>query len=267
MKSGNPKPPSAAASDWYEHPAWFDLAFRDETRPEADFLEAAFRKYCPSPVRTVLEPACGSGRLIVEFAARGYEMTGFDLSQAMLDYAERRLARRRLSATLFAADMARFSLPAPVDAAFNTFNSFRHLLTEDAALSHLTSVANCLKTGGIYVLGLHLLPPDASEECTERWTARSGQTRLSATLRVIAANRRQRWERLRVSLSVRTPKRTERVRSEFTLRLYNAQQLKRLLAQIPQFELRDVYDFVYDIDEPLQLTNALSDTVLILQKR
>ena len=34
-------------ADWYDHPRYYDIAFRDETRPEADFIEAACRKYCP----------------------------------------------------------------------------------------------------------------------------------------------------------------------------------------------------------------------------
>ena len=38
-------------ANWYDYPAYFDLAFRDETQPEADFLEAAFKRYCGFPVR------------------------------------------------------------------------------------------------------------------------------------------------------------------------------------------------------------------------
>jgi SAM-dependent methyltransferase len=258
------------SANWYDYPRYFDLAFRDETLPEADFIEAACRKYCGFPVRRLLEPACGSGRLIREFASRGYEMTGFDLSQPMLDYAWRRLRRTEHCSVLphlFIADMERFQLDQPVDAAYNTFNSFRHLLTEEAAVSHLKCVANALKTGGIYILGLHLLPPDASEESTERWTAHSGQTKLTGTLKVIASSRKRRLETLRMSLLVRTPKREVRIRSEFTLRLYTARQLKRLLASVPELELCDVFDFWYEIDHPLKLNDEISDTVLILKKR
>jgi SAM-dependent methyltransferase len=255
------------SANWYDYPAYFDLAFRDETKPEANFIEAACRKYCDFPVRHLLEPACGSGRLIVELARRGYEMTGFDLNESMLGYSRKRLARQRLTANLFVGDMMSFQLAQPVDASYNTFNSFRHLLTEEAAISHLQSVANALKTGGIYILGLHLLPPDASEESTERWTARFGQTRLHGTLKVIASSRRRRLETLRMSLLVRTPTREVRIRSEFTLRLYTARQLKQLLRAVPQFELLDVFDFWYELDHPLVLNDEISDTVLILKKR
>ncbi|HZL91183.1 MAG TPA: class I SAM-dependent methyltransferase [Pirellulaceae bacterium] len=253
--------------DWYKYPHLFDLAFRSETRLEADFLEAAFQKYARRQVRSLLEPACGSGRLVAEMASRGYRMAGFDVSQPMLDYARRRLKRRELSARLFDADMAEFRLPRPVDAAFNTFNSFRHLLTEQAARRFLENTAEAVRPGGIFVLGLHLVPLDAEEGASERWTARHGRTRLTVTLRVTNFNRRERIEQLRVSSLVRSNGKTVRLRSEFPYRLYTAAQLKRLLASVPQWELCDVFDFWYEIDQPRKLDDQMSDTVLVLRRR
>jgi SAM-dependent methyltransferase len=254
-------------ASWYDYPQYYDIAFRGETRREADFIEAACRKYCPFPVRRLLEPACGSGRLIAELAARGYRATGFDLSQPSLDYLRRRLKRRGLRAATFRADMADFRLPRTVDAAYSTFDAFRHLLTEESARRHLECVAGSLRPGGIYILGFHLLPPDASEECTERWAERHGSTRVTVTLRVVATDRRRRVETLRVSLLARTGTRAVRVRHTFDFRMYTAAQFRRLLARIPSLELCDVYDFWYEIDHPLKLSNELSDTVFVLRKR
>jgi SAM-dependent methyltransferase len=254
-------------TSWYAAPQYYDIAFRAETRPEAEFIEAACRKYCAFPVRHLLEPACGTGRLVAELAHRGFRVTGFDLSQPSLTYLHRRLARRRLQANVFRADMADFSLPGPVDAAYNTFDSFRHLLTEQDARRHLQCVADSLRPGGIYILGFHLLPPDASEECTERWTERSGNTQVTVTLRVVASDRRRRLETIRISLRVRRGAKESRLRDEFPLRLYTAGQFRRLLAQAPALELLDVYDFWYEIDQPLQLNDEISDTVFILRKR
>ena len=254
-------------ANWYDYPQYYDVSFRGETRAEADFLEAAFRKYCGFPVRRLLEPACGSGRLVVELASRGDSVSGLDLSRPSLEYLRRRLERRALHATTIEADMADFRLPRPVDAAYCTFNGFRHLLREDLARHHLECVVRSLRPGGIYVLGFHLLPPDASEECTERWTEQHGGTRVTATLRVLSTDRRRRLEVLRVSLLVRTARREFRLRHDFALRLYTAAQARRLLARVPSLELCDVYDFWYEIDHPLRLTNELSDTVFILRKR
>jgi SAM-dependent methyltransferase len=256
-------------ANWYDYPRYYDLAFCSETRMEADFIEAACRKYCRFAARRLLEPACGTGRLVVELAGRGYDMSGFDLSDAAIRYCRNRLLRKGLSANLFAADMADFRLRPfhRVDAAYNTFNSFRHLLTEDSAQSHLRCVAQSVRRGGLYILGFHLLPPDASEECIERWTEQNGRTKVTVTLRVLATDRRKRIETLRVSLLVREKEKTLRLRDEFRFRMYTAAQFRRLLAEAPEWELCDVYDFWYEIDHPLILGNELSDTVFILRKR
>jgi SAM-dependent methyltransferase len=254
-------------ADWYDYPQYYDLAFLDETEPEADFLEAAFRKYALCPVKRVLEPGCGGGRLVVELASRGYDLIGFDTSELALAYLRKQLARRKLKANVYRDDMTQFRVKEPVDAAICTFNTFRHLTTAAAARSHLQSVATALAPGGIYVLGLHLLPPDADEESLERWTATKGKTKVVFTLRVLDFNRRTRLEKMRATMLVRTSKKELRLASEFSFRIYTAAQFRTLLAEVPQLELCDVYDFCYEIDQPLKLDNVISDTVFILRKK
>jgi SAM-dependent methyltransferase len=251
---------------WYDHPRLCDIAFRSETPLEADFIEAACRKYCGFAAKRLLEPGCGSGRLVVEMAGRGYQLTAFDLNRPSLDYLRRRLARRGLRADVLEADMADFRLSRPVDAAFCTVNTFRHLLTEQSARRHLACIAQSLRPGGIYILGFHLLPMDASEEDTERWTERQGGTQVTVTLRVLATDRRRRIERLRLSLLARAGAKEVRLRDEFAFRMYTAAQFRRLLASVPSLQLCDVYDFWYEIDHPLELNDDRADTVFVLRK-
>lgn len=259
--------PAKNLADWYDYPQYYDLAFLEETKPEADFLVAAFQKYARRQVKRVLEPGCGGGRLVVELASRGLELVGFDTSEAALDYLRKTLARRKLKAEIYRDDMTQFRVAKPVDAAICTFNTFRHLTTNEAARSHLQSVAGALAPGGIYVLGLHLLPPDADEESLERWTAVKGKTKVVFTLRVLEFNRRKRLEKLRATMLVRTAEKEMRLASEFEFRLYTAAQIRAQLAEVPELELCDVYDFCYEIDQPLKLDNEISDTVLILRKK
>src|SRR5213594_2745280 len=98
----------------YDYPQYYDVAFQAYTQREADFIEAACRKHCPFDVRRLLEPACGSGRLVTELATRGYQMIGFDLSQPALSYLRRRLKRRRLHAETLQAEMSAFGLSRQV---------------------------------------------------------------------------------------------------------------------------------------------------------
>ena len=256
-----------ATMNCYDYPQYWDLAFRSETKLEADFIEDACEKYCKFPATRLLEPGCGGGRLVVEMASRGYDITGIDLSEPSIQYLTKRLARRKLDAQAVVADMTTYMPRRKFDAAFCTFNTFRHLTTEEAARQHLECVATSLRAGGIYILGFHLLPPDADEECIERWSAKHGKTKVTMTLRVLDFSRATRLETIRFSLRVRSGRRDLKLQSDYKYRIYTAAQIQRLLYSVPQFELCDVYDFWYDIEEPLQLSNEMGDAVFILRKR
>ena len=80
----------ASDDDWYDSPRYYDLIFDEDTVDEADFLEAMMWKYGVADTGRILEPACGSGRLVSEFARRGYAVDGFDLNENMLEFAQRR---------------------------------------------------------------------------------------------------------------------------------------------------------------------------------
>ena len=255
--------------DWYDHPQYFDMVFRNETAAEIAFFAAAFDRFADGPVRSVLEPGCGSGRLVAAMAARGYQVTGLDLSQSMLDYLDRRLRRRGLQADLVLGDMTEMVFDRPFDAAFCTFNTFRHLIQEQDAISHLKSVAECVRPGGLYLLGFHLIPMDADPECIERWQASHGGTKVNVTLRVIDFDRRKRQEMLRVSIKAQKRSgKVDRIRSECPLGIYTPAQAKRLLKKVDDlFEIRSIHDFDYDIDETRDFDNDLTDALFVLKRR
>ena len=254
---------------WYDHPHYFDLVFQDETEAEVKFFRQAFERFSERNVKRLLEPGCGSGRLVVDLASRGFDVTGLDLSQSMLDYVAKRLRKKKLSADLQLGDMTSMKFKRKFDAAFCTFNTFRHLIDEDDAIKHLRSVADNLKKGGLYILGLHLIPMDADPECIERWKAKDGKTKISCTLKVIDFDRKRRQELLRVSIkATKSDGQVERIRSEFPLRIYTPAQGKKLLKKVDDvFKIVGIYDFDYDIDSPRKFDNDLTDAVFVLKKQ
>jgi SAM-dependent methyltransferase len=251
---------------WYDLPHYYDLGFREETKQECKFLESVFAKFAKCKVKRVFEAGCGTGRLIAEMAARGYDVTGFDLNRNTLDYCRKRLTRRKLHATLVEANMEEFSLGKKFHGAFNAINTFRHLLTEESAESHLNCVAKHLVSGGVYVLGLHLLPIDADPLDQERWQYKSKSLKINYFLRVTHSDLRKRIEHLKLTMTVHRNGKSVKVADEFDLRIYRAKQMKALLKKIPEFELCEVYDFWYEIDEPQKFDDYLSDAVFILRK-
>jgi SAM-dependent methyltransferase len=250
----------------YDYPQYYDIALQAYTQLEADFIEAACRKYCPFDARRLLEPACGSGRLITELATRGYQVAGFDLNRPALSYLRRRLARHGLRAKTFEADMSDFCLDRPVDAAYCTVNTFRHLLTEETARDHLRCVAASLRPDGIYILGLHLLSLGINKQNTERWTQRRGDTKVTVTLRVLRTDLRHRVERLQVHMLVLRRSEEVHLRYEFQFRTYTVRQFRRLLGSVSSLELCDVYDFRYDIRQPFAQNDERAYQVLVLRR-
>lgn len=255
-------------ANWYDYPQYFDMLFREETPVEVDFFEQAFERFALRDVRRVLEPGCGSGRLVVAMAAKGYDATGLDLSDAMLGYMRRKLRRRKLEATCVKGDMTELKFDQPFDAAFCTFNTFRHLLSERDALTHLRSMADSLETGGIYILGMHLVPEEDYEAVVERFKTSQGGTVLTTTISVPETDAKKRLETLRVKLrAVRSSGETIRIQSEFPLRLYTPTQLKRLFKKVEdRFELVESFDFAYDIDDPLPFDKELLEALFVLRK-
>ena len=111
--------------------------------------------------------------------------------------------------------------------------------TEQAARSHLECIAGSLRPGGIYVLGMNLLPSEGAA----RWTERRGKTKVTITERVLRTDLRRRIEHVQVCLTVRRGSKEFRLRHEYQLRTYTRRQFRRLLASVRSLELCDTYDF------------------------
>jgi hypothetical protein len=63
--------PDVVHGSLYDYPKYYDLLFGSDWKAEFDFLRACFEKYAGCRVRRVFEPACGTGRLLVEVDDQG----------------------------------------------------------------------------------------------------------------------------------------------------------------------------------------------------
>lgn len=258
----------ASQVNCYDVPQYWDLAFSDDTELEAEFVVAAAKKYCDFPATRLYEPGCGGGRLVVELASRGFQVTGVDQSATAVEYARKTLADRSLDAEIVVGDMREPLAAAEFDLAYCLVNTFRHLLTEEDARQHLESVYKMLRPRGLYVIGLHLLPPDADEEDEEDWKVETPDVTVHMQLVAADCDREQRLETLRFSMTANVVGTREPIchSTDYRMRIYEATHVRQLLASVPAFELVDVYDFWYDIEDPLELSDKLGDTVLVLRK-
>jgi cyclopropane fatty-acyl-phospholipid synthase-like methyltransferase len=251
---------------WYDYPQLYEMGFLKDTPKESSFLADVFKKYVPFPVKRVIELGCGSGRLVCDMAARGFEMTGLDLNPTALEYCQKQLKKLGVKGKTVVGDMTKFSFDKPFDAAVNSINTFRHLESEEAALAHLDCVADHLKPGGIFALSLHLLPPDGDLWGTERWAAHNDDLSVYYALTVVETSMKTRLEKLRISMLVKNEKESFRLSDHITLRIYTAKHLKALLTKTKKLKLIAVHDFWYDIESTQKLNSEAVDSVLILQR-
>lgn len=251
----------------YDFPTYYDLVFGSDWIAEFKFLSACFEKYVTGKVTRLFEPACGTGRLVYRFSQSGYDVSGLDLNPRAVAFCNQRLRKKGFAESVFVADMSNFVLKKKVDAAFNTINSFRHLLTEKQAVGHLRSVAAALRKGGIYVLGFHLTPTQGVTTDQEAWSARRGQLCVNTQMWTTSRDLKAREERCAMTFDIYTPLKHQKLEDEIVFRTYTAPQLKALLKKVPELELVAVHDFAYEIEEETRIDAQTEDVVLILKKR
>jgi SAM-dependent methyltransferase len=111
----------------------------------------------------LLELGCGTGRLCLPLAARGFEVHGLDASAAMLDRLRAKPGAAAVHAHL--GDMADFDLHAagPFSLAFVAFNSLFNIPTAPAQARCFATVAEHLGEGGRFIVEC-FVPGDAPEQ-------------------------------------------------------------------------------------------------------
>ena len=236
------RPEQSAPDAWptvYAAAVAMDILATPGTAAEVDVLERLHRDLGTArPHATALEPGCGTGRNLRVLAGRGWRAIGYDLEAVAIEYARRSLVHRGLErrARAFTADMAAPRIDVPdgsIDLAFIPDNSLRHLLSDRAVRGHLAGVARTLRPGGIYVVGLSLVPPGGEPPEEDVWTAVRGRCRVTQVLNYLPPGRggvRARRERVLSHLMIERPRGVEHVDAIYDLRTYTEPQWMKLLA-------------------------------------
>lgn len=258
--------PKYVETDWYHLPLYYDIVYDPDTEPEAEFLHLLAKRYVDGPARAVLEPACGTGRLMAALGRRGLDVAGFDISQPMIEFAERRLTAAGLDASVTQQRMEAFHCESTFDFAHCLVSSFKYLLSEADAQAHLQRVASVLRPGGVYALGLHLTDYDQTTRQRERWVGERDGIRVTNNLQSWPPDASTRREQLRSRLIVEQDEQVHRYETHWAFRTYSAAQLEALLAKVPSLEHIETFDFHYEINEPTTLHGPGLDKIVVLKR-
>jgi SAM-dependent methyltransferase len=107
----------------------------------------------------ILELGCGTGRVLLNLARRGFAVTGVDNSDDMLDRLRAKLAtasgkHMAQPPRLVRAALEDFDLGQAFRLALLPYNTFMHLLTTEAQLDVLARIRRHLVAGGVLALDL-----------------------------------------------------------------------------------------------------------------
>jgi len=105
--------------------------------------------------KTVLDVACGTGTMCEMLTREGLTMSGFDLSNGMIETAIRKARRHKLDIQYFVADARTFDLGETYDAALSFFDSLNNILTEDELRASFQRVFAHVKPGGSFIFDLN----------------------------------------------------------------------------------------------------------------
>lgn len=104
------------------------------------------------PGAEVLDLACGHGRHAIPLAKRGFEVTGYDLSETFLEKARADAEAQGAGVRWIQGDMRDLSFEAEFDAAINIFTAFGYFEDPKDDLKTLTRVRRALRPGGRFLM-------------------------------------------------------------------------------------------------------------------
>lgn len=119
---------------------------------EVTFVELCWQEYTECDNNRVLDMGCGIGEHTRQFILRGYECDGFDCDPEMIEFARKKLEAEGIKADIWHDNMHKFEVDRKYGLAINMLASANFILTNEEMITHLSSVARSLDTGGILLL-------------------------------------------------------------------------------------------------------------------
>ncbi|WP_254864614.1 class I SAM-dependent DNA methyltransferase [Halovivax gelatinilyticus] len=159
-----------------ERARFYDRQLAGIDRPDVDY----YRRLANDVDGSVLEIACGTGRVYLELLAAGVDVDGFDLSADALSVLRENAAERDLEPSVWTADATDFETDRRYDLAICPFNAVQNLPTIDDQLSALESVHDALAPGGRFVFDVFVPGFDVICETYGEWETKSTEYRGEA---------------------------------------------------------------------------------------
>jgi SAM-dependent methyltransferase len=130
----------------------YDVMYADKSNAaECDAVVALFRKFGDGRISRILDLGCGTGRHAIEFAKRGFDVTGVDFSEAMLTRAREHGPVEAGAIDLIQGDARTYRSAIPFDAVLMNFNVLGYMSSNEDFTAALATARANLRQGGIFL--------------------------------------------------------------------------------------------------------------------
>lgn len=145
---GNLTHVSAKPSHFDERADWYDTYNEEKSIVTNRAVVKVIQKYAPK-ARRVLDLACGTGSQVFALTQFGYEVTGSDINERMLEIARKKAKKLNLNLNLILGDMRSIQL-GKFDIALTIYNVVGYITKSDFHLS-MQNIKKNLVNRGLYI--------------------------------------------------------------------------------------------------------------------
>ncbi|MCP4639805.1 MAG: class I SAM-dependent methyltransferase [bacterium] len=159
--------------------AWRKWSFNEDIVAAADAeVNQLLDLVKPEPGARVLDLCCGPGRHSLEFAKRGFAVTGVDRTAHYIEEAKAGACEANIDCEFLVGDMLEFVRPGAFDLVVNLFTAFGYFDDPAENLQVLKNVATNLTEGGTLVMELVGKEPLARKFQPRDWSEHDGVIQL-----------------------------------------------------------------------------------------
>jgi len=178
---------------------FYDADKKFATEEELNFYKSIF-----NIDHRILEPMCGSGRLLIPLLQAGYVVDGVDNSESMLKNCRERALKVGITPRLFEASIEDAHFNQDYDGIIVPLGSFQLVYSRESAFTVLKKFKQALKPGGKLVMDL-FVPWDALwENNEEEKSCREVKIDDNTTIKIESNNKANKLEQFIEGYSIYT---------------------------------------------------------------
>ena len=147
-----------------QYARYYDLIYKNKPyQKEINFIESLIHKYDLLGGKNICDIGCGTGKHADLLEKAGYDVTGVEVSEKMLELASNRCSNR---IRFLNAGIQDFKSSKDFDVCISLFHVLSYLTTNNELTSAFENVSSNLRSGGLFIFdfwfydGVHHLKPE-----------------------------------------------------------------------------------------------------------